>query len=655
MIIQSSAIKTTSGSGVVARHILKGEQNEKIELLQGGATSMSDYVADAKLKKFKYGFVHFKICPQESLTETQMMECVDAVLSEFTAGKDDATIVMHTKPRADGVSFDKHIHLCVPYYQYAQKRALNLKNSYARQEKVARLCELNYGHRLITGAHNLAVMKTLESEGKHEEALRIQGRASSLKPQNAHTLKQQKRLENQGVSLPVEKHNIKKLWSQSDGLKAFASSLASEGYILKEGTKRNTYIIQRDDVLIGAAHRLMGMRKADFVKLYKEDVQDDRAYKTKEPRRDVVGPKPRQRAALPSRAHEDHARDEHDCTSHIGVSRRATDGRAVTADGIVAAHSRPAGYYSAQPRSSAFTLAHGKIIERELVREERRLRIVRHKTQSIFDAETALQRLIELILQLFKMIFGILTPEQSRTQVVLVADVQERRVARQTIERIIRVEMPKFTTVLEAMSESVLRETHHKQCIFIERLNGTYGISLPIASWTDFLRNNQPNNPLCGQLLADEMREEEVERAQGAYEAQKPKWYDLRGKEEKEKCGEALKSLRAKMQEAESALERIRQNAPQIARDKVNKQRAENEAYEASFVYQGMLKKAEVLSRFEFTLRHDDALRSAFRRNPVAALDTGLKEMSSNENNIPEVICIDELDAPDLLVSYKVK
>ncbi|MCP9319147.1 hypothetical protein KBX73_05020 [Acetobacter persici] len=275
MIIQGCAIKTLSGAGNTADHIFAGERNERIEPLQGNRFDMDAMMQDARRAGKTYGFVHFKINPKDLLPPEAVSQEFTALAGEYGFALEDAVIVSHTKPRADGVSSHQHYHLIAPYVD-AQGKALNLRHSYARNEKLGRLSELRTGQKLTQGQHNRAVYYRLLAEGKVREAEQVKILTEQTRACASHTLTQQRRAERQGLDLPAEKNAIRTLWAECDGMTAFLSGLTQAGYALKVGDKAGTYLIEKHGVLLGSANRLTGIRKQDFRELYLKETYHDR-------------------------------------------------------------------------------------------------------------------------------------------------------------------------------------------------------------------------------------------------------------------------------------------------------------------------------------------------------------------------------------------
>ncbi|WP_429955942.1 hypothetical protein ACQW08_01250 [Gluconobacter japonicus] len=160
------------------------------------------------------------------------------------------------------------------------QKALDTKNSYARNEKIARLAEITNGHTLVQGQHNKAVYMQLLDENKTAEAEKIKHLIDLERTSQAHTVNQQRTAEKRGIDLPAVKQAIKSLWQASDSLKAFKTGLSEQGYEIKAGQKANTYIIEKNGVFIGSANRLTGTKKEEFAQKIKE-LENDTATITK--------------------------------------------------------------------------------------------------------------------------------------------------------------------------------------------------------------------------------------------------------------------------------------------------------------------------------------------------------------------------------------
>ena len=233
------------------------QKNEKIIPLQGNAFQMQDMVFDAKNFGLKYGFHHFKISPEKTISREEAFKEFNEIAKEYGFNLDDAVIVEHKKPRATSENSDVHWHVIVPHLNPRTGKALDIRNSYKRNEKLCRLSELRTGQTILNGKHNKSVIKQLQKEGKTAEAQALNVIADAEPAQSAFSTITQKRAERQGISVPKEKLLIEQIWKQADGMKAFVAGLSEAGLTLKEGNKKDTYIIERDGVFIGSVNRLL--------------------------------------------------------------------------------------------------------------------------------------------------------------------------------------------------------------------------------------------------------------------------------------------------------------------------------------------------------------------------------------------------------------
>ena len=257
MIIKASRISTSSGSGAVANHVLRGPKNEAIELLQGSESELRDAMRDASAHGAKYGLRHYKISPGEQTTKEDLKGIVSDLGKEFGFDPASATIVWHQKPRAGGQGFDHHAHALVPEYNNETNRILDWSNSYARHEKISRIAEQKLGHAYIAGRHNASVAHALADDGNDDLATIVEEFAERQRPESAYKTTTHQRSARLGFDQAKDKFQIKQAWEQSDGQQAFFASLQESGISVRPGDKAGIFIAEREGVFIGAVHRLV--------------------------------------------------------------------------------------------------------------------------------------------------------------------------------------------------------------------------------------------------------------------------------------------------------------------------------------------------------------------------------------------------------------
>lgn len=93
---------SASGMSSTCRHVFHGSDNEKIDILQGSEFDVKAELGRAKAVGSKYSVRHIKISSYEDMTDEQAFELVKNYAREFKSDPSTATIVKHTKQRADG-------------------------------------------------------------------------------------------------------------------------------------------------------------------------------------------------------------------------------------------------------------------------------------------------------------------------------------------------------------------------------------------------------------------------------------------------------------------------------------------------------------------------------------------------------------------------
>lgn len=274
MIITSSRIRARSGHKAIANHVLRGKDNEKVILLRGGEHRLKAAMEDARSFGRTYGLRHFTVNPSERLSREQVAEVLQELATEFQFDPAEATVIEHQKRRADGKGHDRHWHVLVSEVDAITGRCMSSSHTYARQEKVARVAEIRFGHPVTPGRHNKAVVEALRREGRLEIAQKLEavGITQGQLPHSAFTSAQHQEMKRKGQHLPELKTIVATAWERSDGRKALEAALSEHGLTVRQGDKKDTWLIEQEGQFLGALHRLAGVRKAAVVARMKEEV-----------------------------------------------------------------------------------------------------------------------------------------------------------------------------------------------------------------------------------------------------------------------------------------------------------------------------------------------------------------------------------------------
>lgn len=276
MIIKGHGINSSSNIKKFTDYLFVNEKNEEINILNGSPENIKSMFQDAHGAGLKYGCQHFIMSSKEEMTTDQAISIIKGLIcKEYNQNYDDLVIVNHQKERSTYDSDKNHYHIIIPHCDPITGKAINLKNSKRRNEKISRLAELELGHALVKGRHNSAVYRQLQKEGRQEQAQAMEHLTEGELPQSAYGKKAHQKAEKTGLNLPEAKAHIKSTWQHSPNLSQFLKNIKQQGYTFKSGDKPDTYIIEKNNVLVGSANRLIGIKKDEFKKLYQQHIEQE--------------------------------------------------------------------------------------------------------------------------------------------------------------------------------------------------------------------------------------------------------------------------------------------------------------------------------------------------------------------------------------------
>lgn len=208
MIIKTGTIKAGDGPRICS-YVTRQGDNEHVHVLKDSSDQL--LVADdfAQLKNRKNGLLHVIISPNQELTPAEWEKTLNAIRAEFGFNPDDPnSFVIHESRRADG-TIQKHGHFVGPAADSATGKTYKMYKSKCRDEVVSRFLELEFGHKLVSGAHNNFVAQRFEEMGREDYAARIEKLAdASWSAFNSNEHQQAKR---QNFDLPVFRQQLKVL------------------------------------------------------------------------------------------------------------------------------------------------------------------------------------------------------------------------------------------------------------------------------------------------------------------------------------------------------------------------------------------------------------------------------------------------------------
>lgn len=271
MIIKGLRVRLAGRiAGDVINHLLQGDENEGIRILQGNPADVHDMVADARRHARLFAFRHFVIAPAIETSTADMLATLDALAREFDFDATAAFVVEHRKGRSLPGAFSGHLHALVGEVDAVTGRVLGSGHSYPRQEKVARLEEARLGHPFVQGRHHKAVLAALQSEGYSEVARKLDRAFPSIeggeRPRAAYTDTRHAAAKRAGLDLPAARAMVLEAWHSAKTGGEVERALAVRGLVCRAGDKPGTWVVEaQDGTFVGSIARLVKARKADVI------------------------------------------------------------------------------------------------------------------------------------------------------------------------------------------------------------------------------------------------------------------------------------------------------------------------------------------------------------------------------------------------------
>ena len=305
MIIKSKRVRA-KGAALkrLLRHVVDGEDNDRVEHLQGNITDLEDARADAIRLGREYSVRHWILSPELEITPAQLAYLIALLAVEFRFDPKDAVVWKHHKPRAVEGACGQHYHLLVREVDAISGRVMTSSHNFKVHEKLARRVEVAWGHKLTRGGHNRAVAAALKG-GENDNvaaAMADAGLLDAPKPIESFAEEDHQRGKRQGLDVPRLRVMISEALSASESQIDFDTRLEAVGLRIRTGEKADTPIIETlDNVLVGSLARLTRLRKGAIAERLKFNVGKQHAVETHGSSGDVQVARPAQEGNGPNR------------------------------------------------------------------------------------------------------------------------------------------------------------------------------------------------------------------------------------------------------------------------------------------------------------------------------------------------------------------
>jgi hypothetical protein len=263
MIIKSKRVKA-KGAALkrLLRHVVDGEDNDVVELVQGNVADLEDARADAMRFGREYSVRHWILAPEVEISPAQLAYLIALLAVEFGFNPKRAVVWKHFKPREGAC--DQHFHMLVREVDAITGGVMTNSHNFRVHEKLSRQVEVAWGHRLTRGAHNRAVVAALRGAENANvvTAMTDAGLLDGPKPVESFGEDEHQRAKRDGLDLPRLRIMISEALSGSQSHDDFATRLAAVGLRIRIGEKADTPIVETlDNILVGSLARLTRLRK----------------------------------------------------------------------------------------------------------------------------------------------------------------------------------------------------------------------------------------------------------------------------------------------------------------------------------------------------------------------------------------------------------
>lgn len=245
MIIKGAS---RAGPKQLARHLLRTDTNERVEVLENRALhgyslheTFANWQSLTAMTRGKKGLYHANIDPAEgyAMTSEQWLRSVEVLEEQLGFQGQPRVIVLHEKKgRA-------HAHVVWQRTDLEREVLLSDSNNYQAHERASAQLEKEFGHERVPGVHEKADF-------------------SKERPVQEVTHAEWQQAERTGLNPAERKALMTELYHTAETGQALREALAEQGYILARGDRRAFVVVDSLGEVYSLARDIKGVKAKDI-------------------------------------------------------------------------------------------------------------------------------------------------------------------------------------------------------------------------------------------------------------------------------------------------------------------------------------------------------------------------------------------------------
>lgn len=165
-----------------------------------------------------------------------------------------------------------HQHSAYNRVDFQTGKAINLSHTHRKNELIARILEIKFGHKLTKGRHNKAVLNELRKRGMNKYVDKL-SHLTNGPPSYAFLSHKEHQMQKRGIPINESNNEIAEAWIIKSSTESFLYELANRGFIIAKGKKTPLVISddQREIPLLRSINAGLKQKKIKRIKKYELD------------------------------------------------------------------------------------------------------------------------------------------------------------------------------------------------------------------------------------------------------------------------------------------------------------------------------------------------------------------------------------------------